>query len=99
MGLGFITGGFCPGTSVCAAIIGKIDAMVFIIGIMIGIFIFGEGYPIWEHLYKAAPLGPIKIHDLIGISGGLFTLLIVLAALLMFRIGEWAEVRFSRDKY
>ena len=30
MGVGFIMGGFCPGTSFCAASIGKIDAMVFI---------------------------------------------------------------------
>ena len=27
MGLGFILGGYCPGTSVCAASIGKVDAM------------------------------------------------------------------------
>ena len=29
MGLGFVIGGFCPGTSVCAAAIGKIDGMFF----------------------------------------------------------------------
>ena len=32
MGLGFVIGGFCPGTSVCAAAIGKIDAMYFVLG-------------------------------------------------------------------
>ncbi|MCF7801658.1 MAG: YeeE/YedE family protein, partial [Candidatus Marinimicrobia bacterium] len=42
MGLGFIAGGFCPGTSICAAAIGKIDAMIFIAGIFLGVFIFGE---------------------------------------------------------
>jgi len=42
MGIGFISGGFCPGTSFCGAAIGKIDAMAFTIGIMIGIFIFAE---------------------------------------------------------
>ena len=34
MGAGFIMGGFCPGTSFCGAAIGKIDAMVFIGGIV-----------------------------------------------------------------
>ena len=53
MGLGFIMGGFCPGTSFCAASIGKIDAMVFIGGLFLGIFLFAEGYPIWEELFKA----------------------------------------------
>jgi hypothetical protein len=40
MGAGFIIGGFCPGTSVCAAAIGKIDAMVFVGGIFFGNFRF-----------------------------------------------------------
>ena len=30
MGLGFIIGGFCPGTSVCAAAIGKLDGLAFV---------------------------------------------------------------------
>src|SRR5512133_2716870 len=32
MGLGFIMGGFCPGTGICAMSIGKIDAIVFVAG-------------------------------------------------------------------
>ena len=40
MGAGFILGGYCPGTSVCAAGIGKIDAIVFIGGLFIGVFAF-----------------------------------------------------------
>jgi hypothetical protein len=43
MGLGFVIGGFCPGTSVCAAAIGKIDAMIFIAGSFAGVFIFCRG--------------------------------------------------------
>ena len=52
MGGGFIIGGFCPGTSFCAAAIGKIDAMFFVGGIFLGIFIFAEAYPLLEGLYK-----------------------------------------------
>src|SRR5512141_2187547 len=32
MGVGFIIGGYCPGTSIAGAAIGKIDAMVFVAG-------------------------------------------------------------------
>ncbi|MEZ4999149.1 MAG: YeeE/YedE thiosulfate transporter family protein [Bacteroidales bacterium] len=32
MGAGFIMGGFCPGTGLCAMSIGKVDAMVYILG-------------------------------------------------------------------
>ena len=55
MGLGFVIGGFCPGTSVCAAAIGKIDAMIFILGSFIGVLIFAEGYPIFENFIKQDP--------------------------------------------
>jgi len=51
MGLGFIMGGFCPGTSIVAAVIGKVDAMVFVVGMFIGIFLFGEFYHIFEPIY------------------------------------------------
>src|SRR5512133_1847147 len=42
MGAGFIMGGFCPGTGLCALSIGKIDAMVFAAGGLTGAFIFAE---------------------------------------------------------
>ena len=45
MGLGFIMGGFCPGTSFCGAAIGKIDAMIFSLGMFVGIFLFSEAFP------------------------------------------------------
>ncbi len=53
MGAGFIIGGYCPGTSFCAASIGKIDAFVFIGGLFIGILIFALGYKIWDGMYLA----------------------------------------------
>jgi len=99
MGAGFIMGGFCPGTSVCAASIGKIDAMVFIVGLFIGIFIFMEGFPVWEGLYLAENMGSPKISDFFGISGGLTVLLVIAAAIIMFWIGEWAEKKFPREEY
>src|SRR5512136_2719509 len=46
MGAGFIMGGFCPGTGVCAASIGKIDAMVYLVGGFTGAFLFAETYPL-----------------------------------------------------
>jgi beta-glucuronidase len=42
MGVGFVVGGFCPGTSVCGAAVGKIDGMVFVLGGLFGILIFGD---------------------------------------------------------
>jgi hypothetical protein len=99
MGAGFILGGFCPGTSLCGAVIGKIDAMVFIVGLFIGIIIFAEGYPLWEEFYKAMPLGSPKLNEVIGISQGVLALIFVLVALSLFWVGEWVEKKFPAEKY
>jgi hypothetical protein len=84
MGAGFAIGGFCPGTSIAAAAIGKIDAMVFVLGIMIGVFICAEGFPIWDDLYTAANHGPLLITDLLGISKGVWTFIFILIAFATF---------------
>jgi hypothetical protein len=96
MGVGFIVGGFCPGTGVCAAAIGKIDAMAYLGGSLIGIFLFGETYSLWKDIYVKNYLGDIKLSTAIGISDGLLVLLVIAAAVAMFWIGEWAEKKFSR---
>ena len=99
MGVGFILGGYCPGTSFCAAAIGKLDAMVFIGGIFIGIFVFTEGFPLWEEFFYAKNLGAPLMSDVLGTSRGVFTLLLILVALGMFWVSEWAEKRFARGDY
>jgi uncharacterized protein len=99
MGMGFIMGGYCPGTSFCGASIGKIDAMVFIIGLFLGVSIFGAGYGWWEKLYLAKFLGAPKVSESLGLSDGIFGLLLILVALGMFWAAEWAEKKFPREEY
>ena len=99
MGAGFILGGFCPGTSFCAASIGKIDAMVFVVGLVIGIFIFAEGYALWDEIYMANYLGIPKISEFMGLKDGIMAMVIVLTAFGMFWVGEWAEKKFPRKEY
>jgi hypothetical protein len=91
MGIGFIVGGFCPGTSFCAASIGKIDAMVFILGIYLGVNLFNETYPLVEGFYKAKFMGAPKLSEFIGISDGLMALAFTLVAMLAFWLGEIIE--------
>ena len=98
MGAGFIMGGFCPGTGICAMSIGKIDAMVFVAGGFAGAFLFTETWPMIEGLATARYRGPVKINELLGISPGLFTLLLTAAAAAMFWLAEMAEKRFARPE-
>ena len=99
MGVGFIMGGFCPGTSFCGAAIGKIDAMVFIAGLFIGVYGFAFTYGWWEKLYLANYLGEPKVSEKLGMSDGLFGLFMILAALGMFIVAEWAEMKWPREEY
>ena len=99
MGAGFIMGGFCPGTSFCGMAIGKIDAMLFVVGLVLGVSIFTEGYSLWEDFYNAGFKGFPKMSDSFGMSDGILSFGIVIAAIGMFYIGEWAEKRFPRKEY
>jgi len=95
MGLGFVVGGFCPGTSVCAAAIGKIDGMVFIAGSFLGVFIFAEGYPLLETFYKAEAWGNVRIFETLGVSQALFAFLLTLIAVGAFWGTTYIEKRVN----
>lgn len=99
MGAGFIVGGFCPGTAFCALSIGKLDALAFVGGLVLGIIIFTEGYPLWEDMYKADFMGTPTMNELLDISRGVFALGMILVAFAMFWVGEWAEKKFPRKEY
>jgi len=64
MGVGFIVGGFCPGTSLVAMATRKIDGLFFVLGGLFGIFLFGETerfYDLWWNF--AGYMGRITIRN------------------------------------
>ena len=93
MGAGFIIGGFCPGTSVCAAAAGRLDAMFFLGGSFLGIFAFTELYPYLKDIYLAESWGAVKINVFLGLSKEVFAVTLTLVA-----IGAFIGVRFIEDK-
>jgi uncharacterized protein len=96
MGAGFIMGGYCPGTSISALSIGKIDAMIFMSGGLVGAFLFAETFPLIQSVANDNFKGPMRIDEWLGVSPGVFTLLLILAAVVLFWIAELAEKKFSR---
>ncbi len=95
MGLGFVIGGYCPGTSVAGAAIGKIDAMFFILGSAVGVLIFAEGYPVFEGLYKSADWGNVRAFDSLGISQSLFAFLLTFIAVFAFWVTTIIEQKVN----
>jgi hypothetical protein len=99
MGAGFIIGGFCPGTAFCALSIGKLDALAFVGGLFIGVLFFTEGYPLIENIYNAEFLGYTLVSDSLGVTKGVFAVILIVAAFGMFWLGEWSEKKFPREEY
>ncbi len=95
MGVGFIVGGFCPGTSLVAAATLKLDGVMFVLGGLFGALMFGEtvaGFDAWWH---SSSMGRFTISDWLGIPTGVAVLLVVLMAIGAFVAGELAEKRFG----
>ena len=99
MGVGFAMGGFCPGTSLCAAAVGRIDGLVFFGGMFIGVFMFSEAFPLFESMFYSGSQGAKMINTVLGISPEMFTFLLVLAAVGMFMGASWLEKKVKKVEY
>ena len=97
-GTGFVMGGYCPGTSCVASATGRIDGFIHLVGMIIGIFMFGEIFPRIEGFYNSTPLGQITFPDLFGASQGVMIFAFVLLALGGFVAAEWTEDRRKPGK-
>jgi len=99
MGLGFILGGFCPGTSFCGVAIGKIDAMFFVGGMTIGILVFGWIFPLVSDLYTAKNLGGVLVFESLGIPRWIFVFGFAAMAIIAFVITARIEKNVKKVDY
>ncbi|MCL4482329.1 MAG: YeeE/YedE family protein [Bacteroidetes bacterium] len=99
MGIGFSMGGFCPGTSLCAAAIGRLDGLVFFGGMFIGVFVFSEAFPLFENMYYSGSQGAKMINSSLGISPELFTFLLILVAVGIFAGASWIQKKVKKVEY
>jgi len=99
MGIGFVAGGFCPGTSICAVAIGKLDAWVYVLGIMIGILVFSEAFGTFENIYNDTNLGNITLVDSLGLPASWIILAVTVIALIAFFISDVVRKRVKKVFY
>ena len=92
-GIGFIVGGYCPGTSCVASSTGSIDGVFNVLGLFAGILIFGELYPFLESFYTATPMGQITMPEFFGISASNVLFIVIVIALFGFWLSEKAEAK------
>jgi len=98
LGIGFAIGGYCPGTSLVGAVTGRIDGIVFIVGAMFGMFVFGEIFPFVEKLFYAGSMGKETLPGFFGISSGIIAFIIILMAVGMFIGSEFLEKKFGKEE-
>lgn len=99
MGIGFVAGGFCPGTSLCAVAIGKLDAWVYVGGIMIGIFIFSELFDFIEPIFDADFLGNITLIDTFNWNPYWFIFIFSIIAIVAFAVSDLVRKRVKKIFY
>jgi rhodanese-related sulfurtransferase len=95
MGVGFIIGGFCPGTSLVALATLKIDGFFFFVGSALGVFLFGETVDQYASFFHSSFMGRFTLPELLGLPTGTVVFLIVLMALFMFWGAEKLEGIFG----
>jgi len=98
MGLGFIIGGFCPGTSLCGLAIGKIDAFWFVFGGTLGVFAFMEMYPVIEDLYKSNNWGNVRISSYFGLTNLSFAYILTFIAIAVFYFTQKIQDKLNKFK-
>lgn len=95
MGVGFILGGFCPGTSLVAVATLKLDALVFFIGVSLGVMGFGESVGRFPGFFHGSSFGRLTLPDWLGVPTGWVVLGVTLMALGMFWAAERLETAFG----
>jgi hypothetical protein len=97
-GLGFAIGGYCPGTAAVGVVSGKLDAIVFIVGMIAGIWIFAAGFPVWGSFYMSSDLGRLTLWQVFSIPKEVMALLILAMALGAFWLTKYGERWAPYDK-
>ena len=93
-GAGFVMGGLCPGTSCVAAVSGKLDAVVLIVGMLVGTLLFGEVFRWIGGFYDSTPRGRLTLPAVLHLPEGVVVLLVTAMALACFA----ALSRFERSR-
>lgn len=92
VGAGFAIGGYCPGTSVVGLMSGRIDAAIFLIGLLLGTVLFAGIYPSIEELTTLGEFAKAdSLPEALNISTLSIDIAMVIAAVGVFLLGTWME--------
>ncbi|HFC10220.1 MAG TPA: hypothetical protein ENJ54_10290 [Chloroflexi bacterium] len=97
MGIGIIIGGYCPGTSIVSSTALKKDAWFFVLGGLVGTFLFSETERLFHYFYNSSFYGRVTLMDVFHVSAGVVVFVMAIIIVLTFWLNEWAVNKFKRE--
>jgi len=97
LGVGFVIGGYCPGTSpgtsVASLATGRIDALMYALGIFAGTMVYAEIYPAIKGFVNSDAMGQVTLPEVLHLPWGVVVFAVVLIAVGGFACATWVERR------
>jgi len=95
-GVGFVVGGWCPGTAFVGLASAKLDALVFLVGAVAGSVLFNELYGLVQPIYEGMHGGTLYLYQSLNISPNLLILAFCLVAIAAFAASTLLERRIGK---
>jgi thiosulfate/3-mercaptopyruvate sulfurtransferase len=90
-GVGFVMSGWCPGTAAAGLASGKLDALVTLLGAVMGSILFSEFYPAIKGIADVGAQDVLYVYNSLGLSKPLFVFLFIVMAIICFWLCEKLE--------
>lgn len=94
-GVGFVVSGWCPGTGAVGLASGKVDALLFLLGAVVGSVLFNELFSWLKPVYEWGASGVRFAFDALGMPRACFAFLFTCIAVGCFWGAEWIERKRS----
>jgi uncharacterized membrane protein YedE/YeeE len=95
LGVGFVVGGYCPGTSVASLATGRIDGFVYAFGIGAGTLVYAEVYPAIKDFVNSNDMGQVTLPEVFDLPWGLVVFAVVMIAVAGFSAATFIERRIG----
>jgi uncharacterized membrane protein YedE/YeeE len=95
LGVGFVVGGYCPGTSVASLATGRIDGFVYAFGIGAGTLVYAEVFPWIKGFVNSNAMGQVTLPEVFNLPWGLLVFAVVLIAVAGFSAATFVERRIG----
>jgi len=95
LGVGFVVGGYCPGTSVASLATGRIDGLVYAFGIGAGTLVYAEVYPAIKDFVNSNDMGQVTLPEVLHLPWGLVVFAVVVIAVAGFSAATIIERSFG----